>query len=173
MDLAGTFFNREGIGVEEQDMMPPMIKRPETTTASSRVWSVMASFWFSPLLYLVLAVCLVLLVMGENPSFSTILFQVLFALVLMPLGMVYWMGALFSVNDTSSLGDIWIFVGLPFHLSLYAIIQYMRIRNDRIVRWLVILLILLILLSFGGCLAYTSAWESDFPLPRVELTSGT
>ena len=126
-----------------------MAKKPQKPeTKPNWFWDITARGWFFVIFYLLLSLILLIYASAKyRAPAPALLGYILF----MPIGLIYLFG-LFNNTDTLSFHFVYIFHALMV-LSVI-LISYFRFRKNIILKWLIIILILLMILSFVGCMAY-------------------
>lgn len=118
-------------------------------------WNITSKWYFFPLLYLSLVVTLIL---SEPRNFEFMFF----IMYLMPNGIFYFVNLLsgYQIENESM---VFIFPLIYFLLIIISIsiIQYYKFKRKIILKWLILSILLLILLTFSGCIA-TLITGSDF-----------
>ena len=122
-------------------------------------WRLTTKWWFFPLFYFILALILALLAFIQDPSH--IWGYIFLSIILMPQGLIGFLTVLLSshgnvVNLQQELGFS-NFVVLYFAIAVIIIISYSWIiyskyRLNKVLKWLIIILMLIIILSFSGCI---------------------
>lgn len=125
----------------------PEIKQKSDDSQLHWFWRVTTKLYFFPLFYITLALLLSILdgLMRKEVSLGTFFY----ALAMMPQGLLLLVGILHFVQDSP------LPIYLVFHPLLLAsiiVINYYKTRKKVVLKWLIITWLLLIILSFAGCL---------------------
>lgn len=109
-------------------------------------WRLTTKWWFFIALYLFLVILLSFYIsIKYNAS------AFLGVILVMPLGIFYWFGLLDNPSSANPIFIILVYVVMAFSS---ATIYYLKFKRGIILKWLIIILILLMVGSFGGCVAY-------------------
>lgn len=116
-----------------------------------KFWDLTSRRWFFMFFYLLLAL---ILSVYANIKYRAPAPAFLGFILLMPVGLIYLLG-LFDNTEVSS----FIFVCIFYLLTVFSInyIHYLKAKKGIILKWLIITLILLMMASFAGCVAYLRA----------------
>ena len=114
-------------------------------------WDLTTKKWFFLVLYFSLTL---LLLIYANVKYRAPAPALLGFIVSMPIGLLYLFG-LFNKSELQSF--IFVCVFYIFMVSSIIYLNYIKYKKGIILKWLIIILILLMILSFAGCVAYLGA----------------
>lgn len=125
--------------------------KPKSNENLHWFWKLTTKWWFFPVFYIAL-VFIFLAIKGKLIEGDDTIFNISMLLYLMPNGLFYFLGL--DIGSGSFLPPRIRYFPPLFHtLFIFSIIiiQYFKLKKNKILKWLIILLILLLLLSFFGC----------------------
>src|SRR3989338_1533800 len=113
-------------------------------------WNITSEWYFFPLFYLFLVVIFSIPTIIQDPSFGETLW---FVALLIPNGIFYFVNLLTGF-ELKNWQQVFIFPVIYFIILfiLISIIQYFKFNRKIILKWLIILILLSIILSFAGCI---------------------
>lgn len=121
-----------------------------------KFWDITARGLFFVLFYLFLSL---ILFIYASTKYGAPLPSIFGFMLFMPIGLLYLLG-LFNNTDTWAYHFIYVFDTLL--ISAAIIISYFRFNRNIILKWLIIALILLVVASFAGCVAYLR--DNGYPI---------
>ena len=140
--------------------MPQKIADTETLQSSSGssdwLWKTALKWYFFPLLYIFLAVVFSFIAsIAESGGYYNSDFEELGGIFLMTL---YFLpnGLFFFVQELQKFGEEGLYIIFPavfhvFWIVMAVILQYFKYRKNKTLRWIIITLTILMVLSFAGC----------------------
>lgn len=116
-----------------------------------KFWEITSKWYFFPALYLILSFLIFIYLRGyEDIEPIKIL---LLTIYLVPNGVFYFI-YLYTGNKISVIfGNFLPLFYFTFVIVVTLIIQYFKLRKNRIIKWLILLILLLFILTFFGCAA--------------------
>jgi len=132
------------------------IKQPSGDSNLHWFWKLATQWWFFPVFYVALVLLLFLLHASLDKELK--LANFLQFLFLMPAGLIPLLGI-----DTPerSYSKVLSYVVLLFHLVVIPsmiTIQYFKLKNKMVPKWLIIIPLLLIIMSFIGCAGFITGY---------------
>lgn len=121
----------------------------------NRFWDITSEWWFFPSLHLILALIATIIryrLYGVQ-YFMKSLFEIIVGL---PFGFLNFPLIISFIGNKDILNDIfglvtWIFY--PFQISSWIVIYYFKYNKNRILKWVILLLLMLYIFAFIGCVA--------------------
>ena len=138
-------------------MQNSILRKDDNGTKLNWFWTITTKAWFFPVYYLLLAFLLyiVLLISGDPaPPLALFLFYIILS---MPIGLIYITYIPFyGLNDKTyqdgSTLFYFMFIGFYLFFALtISLVQNFKNKKNKILKWMIIILLILITLSFLGC----------------------
>lgn len=121
-------------------------------------WEIATKWYFFPVFYTVLGFLMYMLNQFYLDKYNKLnLF--LLTLFFIPNGLFYFT---FLLSGNKEVETTWLFFPyfyFSFVIISIIIIQYWKLKKNLVLRWLIIILILIILLSFTGCVIGGTNWD--------------
>ena len=127
------------------------IKKKLDNSKLNWFWNITTRGLFFVIFYLLLSLILLIYASAKYGAPAPALLEFI---VLMPVGLLYLLG-LFNESEVQSF--IFVCVFYIFMVSSIIYLNYVKYKKGIILKWLIITLILLMIGSFAGCIAYLGA----------------
>ena len=133
----------KAIKLKSLEKKSQILPKQEVSPQLHWFWRLTTKWWFFPLFYITLA--LILAVAVGNPL------AILMIVIFMPLGLLVWPSIILGGSKGgSALGIMELIFVCLIMIIPYLLIVYAKYRLNKVLKWLIIILMLMMALSFLG-----------------------